>query len=71
MELEKNIGNRITSSVCHTCGGPAPHWKCPKCNETAEAFNPEHWKKCRFKAKMQALCEACGEAEENCSCPHV
>ena len=66
--LSKDIGNRIKGNVCSKCGGPAPYWKCPKCGEESEMFDPEHWKNCRFGAKMQAKCEACNQAEENCTC---
>ena len=63
-----SISNRISATVCQTCGGPAPHWKCPKCNVEAVVFNPSHWRECKFGTKMQAKCEACNEAETNCSC---
>ncbi len=64
----KNISNRINGAVCHKCGGPAPHWKCPKCGIESETFDPNHWRNCRFEAKMQAKCEKCNQAEDNCTC---
>jgi hypothetical protein len=68
MAHEKNIAKRISGNTCSVCGGAAPDWKCPKCGTTSKSFDPSHWRVCRYGAKMQAQCSACGEAEEKCTC---
>jgi lysyl-tRNA synthetase, class II len=68
MTHEKNIAARISGATCSVCGGPAPDWRCPKCGTKSKVFDPSHWRVCRYGAKMQAQCEACGEAEEKCTC---
>lgn len=63
-----DIHTHISSSTCSKCGGPAPDWKCPGCGMTAKFFDPNHWRNCPKGKKMQVLCEACGQAEEKCTC---
>lgn len=68
MSSEKNILTRISGHLCSTCGGEAPDWKCPRCGVTARVFDANHWRVCKYGAKMQAQCKACGDAEEKCTC---
>ena len=66
--MNTNLHHKFSSHLCSKCGGPAPDWRCPGCNLLSSIYDPFHFQKCKYKAKMQAKCQKCGQAESKCTC---
>ncbi|MEK7089965.1 MAG: hypothetical protein AAB930_00055 [Patescibacteria group bacterium] len=68
MLTNKDIADHISSHTCNHCEKDTSGFKCPKCGHGSHYYEPDHFKTCKDSAKMRAKCQACNEAEDNCTC---
>lgn len=66
--MHHDVVKHVSSEHCTRCHREGAGFKCPKCGQEGDHYDPDHFRSCPHGAKMRVKCKACGKAEDNCTC---